>query len=249
MQRYFIFLSYDGTHYHGWQSQPNALTVQQRLEEVLSLLMGSPTVVTGAGRTDAGVHARMMAAHFDAPGPLDTHHLAFKMNSLLPTDIAVSQVRAVKPDAHARFSPISRTYRYYLALRKNPFNTLYTCRFYLPLDFKRMNEAAQLLLHHSDFGSFCKAHSDNKTNLCNITHARWEQSDNGDYYFEIRADRFLRNMVRAIVGTLLQVGKGKLTLSGFENIILQGTRTAAGDSVPARGLFLEDIEYPDNIYM
>ena len=247
--RYFIYFSYDGTEYHGWQAQPNAVTVQQRMQEALSLLLQRPVGIVGAGRTDTGVHARMMVALFDSETTLDVRHLAFKMNCLLPNDIAVSRIRPVQPTAHARFSPLSRMYRYYLALQKDAFLPRFACRFFIPLDFDRMNEAAGILLHHTEYGSFCKAHSDNKTNICHITQAQWRQASEGMWYFEIRADRFLRSMVRSIVGTLLQVGKGDITPQDFERIILQNTRTAAGDSVPAHGLFLEDIVYPDSIFL
>lgn len=247
MQRYFIYFSYDGTDYHGWQYQPDAVSVQQKLEEALSLVLRRKTSVVGAGRTDAGVHARMMVAHYDADTDMEEEKVAFKLNCLLPSDIAVYRIIPVSPEAHARFSALSRMYRYYVTLSKSPFYSRYATRLYYTLDFDRMNEAAALLLDYTDFGCFCKAHSDNKTNICHISTARWHRQEEGLYYFEVRADRFLRNMVRAIVGTLLEVGRGKTTLSQFEDIIKSGERSYAGDSVPAQGLFLEDIVYPQEI--
>lgn len=247
--RYFIEFSYDGTNYHGWQSQPNADSVQQHLEEVLSLLLRADIVVVGAGRTDAGVHARKMVAHFDTDNIIDIPKILFKMNCLLPADISIYSIKKVKDNAHARFDALSRTYRYYVHTDKNPFIKDYALRFYFPLDLDLMNKAAELLLHHDDFESFCKANSDNKTTLCNVTEARWVRTSNVEFHFVITANRFLRNMVRAIVGTLLQVGMNKMTVEQFEEVINQKTRTKAGESVPAKGLFLEEIEYPKDIYI
>ena len=249
MQRYFIYFSYDGTDYHGWQYQPNAVSVQQRLEEALSLILNEKVSVVGAGRTDAGVHARMMIAHYDTDNGLDREKLTFKLNCLLPQDIAVYKIIPVSPDAHARFSATSRMYHYYVTLSKTPFHSRYATRLYYALDFDRMNEAAALLLNYTDFGCFCKAHAGNKTNICHVSSAHWYKQKEGLYYFEIRADRFLRNMVRAIVGTLLEVGRGKISVSQFEKIIQSGKRSCAGDSVPAQGLFLEDIVYPQEILL
>lgn len=248
MHRYFIFFSYDGTAYHGWQFQPNADSVQARLENALATTLRQPTGVVGAGRTDTGVHAKCMAAHFDSETPLDTTHLAFKLNCLLPKDIAVLSVREVQPDAHARFSAVSRTYRYYVTTHKNPFNDAYACRLYFSLNLEQMNQAAAFLLQHTEFGCFCKAHSDNKTNICHISRAVWTEAAPGKYIFEIRSDRFLRNMVRAIVGTLFEVGKGKISLEQFQSVLASGNRSQAGDSVPAKGLFLEEVTYPEAIF-
>lgn len=242
--RYAIFFSYDGTAYHGWQYQPNAMTVQQRLEEALATILRHPVSVTGAGRTDTGVHARQMACHFDEDTELDTDHLTFRLNSILPQDIAVSSTKAVSPEWHARFSPVSRTYHYYITTRKNPFSAAYALRLYFPLDVEKMNEAAMLLLKHEDFGCFCKSHSDNKTNICHVTHAQWTTLPDGTLQFRITANRFLRNMVRAIVGTLIEVGKGRMTTDEFQQVLLSGRRTQAGESVPAHGLFLEEVIYP-----
>ena len=247
--RYFILLSYDGTQYHGWQYQPNAITVQEKLEEQLTFILKHPTSIVGAGRTDAGVHAHFMAAHFDSATELDCEQIAFKLNCLLPPDIAIYSIVPVSKDGHARFSALARTYHYYMHLSKSPFCRPFSCRFFYPLDFRLMNEAAALLKQHTDFGSFCKAGSDNKTNLCKISEAQWIQADFHSWYFEITADRFLRNMVRAVVGTLIQVGKGKLSLEGFEKVIQAGDRRASGESMPANGLFLERIRYPRSIFL
>ena len=240
MQRYFIYLSYDGAAYHGWQIQPNGVSVQECLMRALSTLLRSETDVVGAGRTDAGVHASLMVAHFDADSPLDTVLLADKLNRLLPPDIAVHRVCPVRPEAHARFDATSRTYHYYVTTAKTPFLRPYRCRLYRTPDFGRMNEAAAT--------RFSKLHTDVKTNNCRIMHAAWTQVDDVTWVFTIRADRFLRNMVRAIVGTLLDVGRGKLTIDGFRRIIEQKDRCRAGTSAPAEGLFLADITYPDDIF-
>lgn len=242
--RYCIFFAYDGTAYHGWQLQPNAPTVQQELEHALQTTLRTEISVTGAGRTDTGVHARMMACHFDYEEELDCVHLAFKLNCLLPPDIAVSEIKPVAPDWHARFSAVSRTYHYYIITRKDAFLHPYALRLYFPLDVEQMNEAAAILLEHKDFGCFCKSHSDNKTNICNVTEAQWTLREDGILRFRITANRFLRNMVRAIVGTLIEVGKGKMTVAEFRQVLLSGKRTEAGESVPAKGLFLEEIRYP-----
>ena len=246
--RYFIFLAYDGTLYHGWQRQPNAVSVQEKLEDVLQKLFGSYIPLVGAGRTDTGVHARLMVAHFDSQQKIDTSLLTFKFNCLLPPDISVYTIVPVTDEAHARFSATERTYHYYLYTDKNPFIRPFACRYYYPLNFDNMNEAANILLRHTDFGSFCKTGSDNKTNICHISRAQWVKTANNAWYFEISADRFLRNMVRAVVGTLIEVGKGRISLSDFEEIILKQDRCASGESMPACGLFLENIVYPDNIF-
>ena len=248
MQRYFIYLSYDGAAYHGWQIQPNGVSVQECLMRALSTLLRSETDVVGAGRTDAGVHASLMVAHFDADSPLDTVLLADKLNRLLPPDIAVHRVCPVRPEAHARFDATSRTYHYYVTTAKTPFLRPYRCRLYRTPDIGRMNEAAATLFHYTDFTSFSKLHTDVKTNNCRIMHAAWTQVDDVTWVFTIQADRFLRNMVRAIVGTLLDVGRGKLTIDGFRRIIEQKDRCRAGTSAPAEGLFLADITYPDDIF-
>lgn len=249
MQRYFLYLAYDGTAYHGWQVQPNGDSVQQQLMRALATLMHRDVEVVGAGRTDAGVHASLMVAHFDSGELLDTVRFADKLNRLLPPDISVSRLRAVKPDAHARFDATARTYRYYVTTEKSPFNRQYRCRLFHQPDFERMNEAARALFRYTDFTSFSKLHTDVKTNNCRIMHAAWTQVDEATWVFTIRADRFLRNMVRAIVGTLLEVGRGKLTVEDFCRIIEQKDRCCAGTSVPGNALFLVDVAYPEELFI
>ena len=244
--RYFITFSYDGTQYHGWQIQPNGVSVQERLQQALSTLLRQEVAVTGAGRTDAGVHARMMVAHFDINEKLDCKQLAYKLNRLLPQDIAVSKVEPVSDDLHARFSATSRTYHYYIHTMKDPFQRAYSCEIHYPLDFDLMNEAGRILTTYEDFGAFCKAHADVKTTLCHVTEARWIQTSETTWYFRITANRFLRNMVRAVVGTLIDVGRGKLSMDEFRKVIEGKRRTEAGESMPGNALFLEEIKYPLN---
>ena len=244
--RYFIYLSYDGTRYHGWQIQPNGISVQEVLNKALSTLLREPIEVTGAGRTDAGVNASLMVAHFDTSHAVDGN-LPYKLNKFLPQDIAIHTIRPVRDDAHARFSATSRTYKYYIITEKSPFEP-YAYRFPKPLDFNKMNEAAQTLLNYTDFTSFSKLHTDTKTNNCRITHARWEQLTPTKWQFTITADRFLRNMVRAIVGTLLDVGRGTLTIAQFQQVIEKKDRCSAGSSVPGNALFLTDITYPEELF-
>lgn len=280
--RYCITLSYDGTRYHGWQFQPNGITVQEAVETALHTLLRRKVNVVGAGRTDQGVHARMMAAHFDWPEELDCNNLLFKLNALTPSDIAFYNVKRVADDWHARFSAVARTYHYYITTKKNAFIPLYSLRLYCALDIDKMNEAAALLLNHEDFGCFCKSHSSNKTNICHVYEAHWDfinapagagfdacpqvtdgvgagfdarlyvtdgvgagfiPAREGIYRFRITANRFLRNMVRAVVGTLIEVGRGRLSVSDFQKILDSGDRRMAGESVPACGLFLEDVRY------
>ena len=204
--------------------------------------------VVGAGRTDAGVHARLMVAHFDSPQALNEVFMADKLNRLLPPDISVYHLRAVRPNAHARFDATSRTYRYYVTTAKMPFERQYRYRLFSMPDFNRMNEAAQTLFDYTDFTSFSKLHTDVKTNNCRIMQARWERLDEVTWVFTIQADRFLRNMVRAVVGTLLEVGRGKLSVEGFRKVIEQKDRCRAGTSVPGCALFLEDITYPEELF-
>lgn len=241
--RYFVWFSYDGASYHGWQIQPNGRSVQAELERGLSLLLRTDIGVTGAGRTDAGVHARQMAAHFDYDGDYDMDNLAYKLNRLLPQDISIDRVERVADDLHARFSATRRTYRYYVHTRKNPFLRRYSCELHYPLDFERMNEAAQTLFDYDDFGAFCKAGADVKTTLCKIYVARWHQTGADAWYFEIAANRFLRNMVRAVVGTLIEVGRHRMTVDDFRRVIEGKRRTEAGESMPAHALFLEEVAY------
>ena len=243
VKRYFIWLSYDGTNYHGWQVQPNGISVQGELQRVLSTLLRQDVSITGAGRTDAGVHARVMAAHFDFEGDIDCQQLAYKMNRMLSGDIVISRIEEVAPDLHARFSATERTYHYYIHTRKDPFLRHYSCEIHYPLDFAAMNEAGRILTTYEDFGAFCKAHSDVKTTLCHVTRAEWIQTGENTWYFVITANRFLRNMVRAVVGTLVDVGRGRLSLEDFRKVIEGKKRSDAGDSMPGNALFLEDVRY------
>ena len=242
--RFFITLSYDGTRYHGWQVQPNGSSVQEKLQWALSTILRQDIQVTGAGRTDAGVHARMMVAHFDVESvDFELQDLAYKLNRLLPQDIAIQKMELVSDEMHARFSATSRTYHYYIHTVKDPFLRAYSCELHYPFDFQLMNEAAAILMTYEDFGAFCKAHADVKTTLCHITAAEWHQTSPSTWYFEITANRFLRNMVRAVVGTLIDVGRGRLSLDDFRKVIEGKRRTEAGESMPANALFLEDVQY------
>lgn len=307
--KYFIYLQYDGTNYHGWQTQPDAVTVQETIEQKLSMLLRRQIFIVGAGRTDAGVHASQMVAHFaltenqavrepeeaeeltaatpvekaadtevrseavstgsatetgsenNTSTPLELSAeelktLTFKLNQVLPADIVIQKIIPVRDEAHARFSPISRTYRYYITTHKALYNRDFVMRMYEPLDIEMMNHACAKLFCYEDFTSFSKLHTDTKTNNCKIMEAYWtarpaEKTVEGwkyDYVFTIKADRFLRNMVRAIVGTLIQVGRHRMTIQEFAQVIEQKNRCTAGDSVPAKGLFLEEIEYPEDIF-
>lgn len=241
--RYFIFFGYDGTNYHGWQIQPNANSVQQELQNALSTILRRNIEVVGAGRTDTGVHARHMAAHFDTEIEMPLEQLAYRLNRILPRDIAVQEVREVSQEMHARFSATSRTYHYYIHTQKDPFERHYSLQMNYPLDFDKMNQAAELFLHHNDYAAFCKAGGDNKTTICHVTAARWVQTSPTTWYFEITANRFLRNMVRAVVGTLIDVGRGKITMQQFVDILHNGTRSDAGESMPGNALFLENVGY------
>lgn len=249
MARYFLELAYKGTNYHGWQRQPNGRSVQEALENALSTILQTPTSVTGAGRTDTGVHAKYMVAHFDASVPLlDLQKLSGQLNRFLPKDIAIYSIVPVKNDAHSRFDAIARRYEYHVIWDKNPFLQNLATRIPAQPDFEQMNLAAQKLLGYSDFTSFSKLHSNNKTNLCKINFAYWEKR--GDVrIFNIQADRFLRNMVRAIVGTLLEVGRGKMSVAEFCEVIEAKNRGRAGTSVPADGLYLVDVIYPDAVFI
>ncbi len=246
MQRYFIYLCYDGTRYHGWQVQPNGISVQEELQSCLSTLLRRPVEITGAGRTDAGVHARQMVAHFDAGDVFDEAQLAYRLNRMLPRDIAVSRIEKVADGLHARFSATLRTYHYFIHIGRDPFLRHYSLEMPYQLDFARMNEAARLLLEVKDFGAFCKAGADVKTTLCDVTKAQWELMEDGDvkrWRFVITANRFLRNMVRAVVGTLVDVGRGKISQEEFRQIVVSGSRSNAGESMPGHALFLWDIKY------
>lgn len=245
MSRYFITFSYDGTAYHGWQIQPNARTVQETLQSALSVILRGTIEVVGAGRTDTGVHARKMVAHFDAElsTSLQLPDVVYKLNKLLPHDIVVSSIKSVHEDMHARFSAKKRTYHYFLHLQKDPFLRSYSWQLYGSLDFEKMNEAALVLKEYRDFTSFSKVNTDTKTNDCTVIEAFWEQVAPHQWRFTITANRFLRNMVRAVVGTLVEVGRGRLTLQQFRQVIEAKNRCSAGESVPAHGLFLVDVDY------
>lgn len=237
--RYFIEFAYKGTAYHGSQVQPNGITVQSVLQDAFFTILRTPVELTFAGRTDAGVHAEQMFAHFD----LDiTPPTAERLNRLLPEDVAVRRIYPVADDLHARFSARSRTYEYRITVRKSPFSYDVRTRVHAPLDYKAMNEAAKLLLGTHDFASFCKVHTDVKTTLCTVTEAFWREDEEGAV-FSITADRFLRNMVRAVVGTLFEVGRHQLTSEGFADIIESRSRQAAGQSAPPQGLFLTAVRY------
>ena len=246
--RYFIDLSYNGTHYHGWQVQPNAVTVQATLNKALSVLLKSPTDSMGAGRTDTGVHAVQMVAHFDIEVSFDREQMPYKLNAFLPKDIAVNTIKSVHEAAHARFDAISRSYIYKITTSKNVFEHDKCHCFTRPLDVNRMNEASRILRGYKDFECFSRLHSDVKTFLCQISYAQWTQTEN-HLEFKITAVRFLRNMVRAIVGTMLDVGIYKTSLDEFKNIIESKDRSNAGASAPAKGLYLTEILYPNSIYL
>lgn len=241
--RYFITFSYDGTAYHGWQIQPHSLSVQEELQKAMSILLRKPMEVVGAGRTDTGVHARKMVAHFDYGEEVDCPQLVYKLNKLLPRDIAVQQVKPVAEDMHARFSAKSRTYHYFVHMGKNPFLRSYSWQVYGNIDFELMNQAASVLMEYKDFTSFSKVNTDTKTNDCTITEAHWDRVGEDQWCFTITANRFLRNMVRAIVGTLMEVGRGRMTIEQLRRVIDAKDRCCAGDSVPGNALFLVQVKY------
>lgn len=241
--RYFITFSYDGTAYHGWQIQPHSLSVQEELQKAMSILLRKPMEVVGAGRTDTGVHARKMVAHFDHDEEVDCPQLVYKLNKLLPRDIAVQQVEPVAEDMHARFSAKSRTYHYFVHMGKNPFLRSYSWQVYGNIDFELMNQAASVLMEYKDFTSFSKVNTDTKTNDCTITEAHWDRVGEDQWCFTITANRFLRNMVRAIVGTLMEVGRGRMTIEQLRRVIDAKDRCCAGDSVPGNALFLVQVKY------
>ena len=250
--RYFIELSYDGAAYCGWQRQPDAPTVQQALEKALSTLLRQEIEVVGAGRTDTGVNASYYVAHFDCEnGVKDCAQLVYKLNLILPQDIAVKRVREVTPEAHARFDAVEREYTYYISQRKNPFRRYSAWQYYVPLDVERMNEAAATLLDYDDFTSFAKLNSNNKTNICRVVKSEWRRDewDEDLLIFTIRADRFLRNMIRAIVGTLVDVGRGRYTVEEFADILHSRDLSRSSAGAPAVGLFLSDVEYSENVYI
>lgn len=245
--RYFIEFSYHGKNYFGYQIQPNEISVQQELEKALSTILRKETKTTGAGRTDTGVHAKKMFAHFDTDVVLEDN-LTYKLNSFLPQDIAVSNIFKVNDHAHARFDATFRTYEYYISLQKNPFSQDSSWQIRnRKLDIEKMNEACKLIFDYEDFTSFSKLHTDNKTNNCKIYKAAWEQNGS-ELKFTISADRFLRNMVRAIVGTLVEIGNGKIQPADLRKIIEARNRSLAGTSAPPQGLFLVDVGYEFEFY-
>lgn len=248
--RYFLELRYDGAAYCGWQRQPDHPTVQQTIEQGLATLLREPVAITGAGRTDTGVNASYYVAHFDCAAEIaDPERIVYKLNFLLPPDIAVSTLTRVADDAHARFDAREREYRYFIEPRKNPFSRGGTWQYYVPLDVERMNEAAASLLAFDDFTSFAKLNSNNKTNICRILRAEWQIDDRGVLCFTIRADRFLRNMVRSIVGTLVDVGRGRYTPEEFRGIVAARDLSRSSGGAPPQGLFLSDVRYPDEVFV
>lgn len=247
--RFFIRLSFDGTDFHGWQIQDNAHSVQQQLADCLAVVLQSNISLTGCGRTDAGVHAKEFYAHFDlnqAIG-LETSHIIHKLNGMLPPTIAVQELFSVKHDAHARFDARSRSYQYVITKVKDPFRPMQSYHLNSKLDLHEMNKACQLLLGEQDFACFCKANADNFTTICTVTKADWTAMDD-HILFNITANRFLRNMVRAIVGTMLDIGSGKIKPEELSTIIRSKNRSSAGRSVPAHGLYLTNVEYPTSIF-
>lgn len=248
--RYFIFITFKGTLYHGWQLQPGSVTVQRIIDEALSTILNEKISTTGAGRTDSGVHALFFCAHFESiiPDLSNRNNLIYRLNRYLPKDISVSRIAQVHDDSHARYSAVSRTYRYYISRIKDPFLDDISWFVHGDIDVGNMNEACKTLLKYNDFTSFSRLHSGTRTNLCKVFLASWTE-ENNRLIFTIKADRFLRNMVRAITGTMIDVGRGKTSISGFEDIIKARDRGMAGKSAPAKGLFLEDIEYPVELFL
>lgn len=239
--RYAIHLAYNGANYCGWQTQPELATVQETIEKALTTLLRTPIAIVGCGRTDSGVHASDFYAHFDIDKDIDLN-LVFKLNSYLPADIAIYGIEPVKDNFHARFSALSRTYQYHVSTQRLPFSQGLYCRIYFDPDIAMMNEAALALMEYDDFTSFAKLHTDNKTNICHLTQAHWERVGE-ELVFTITSNRFLRNMVRSVTGTLLDVGRGKLALDGLREIVEAKNRCAAGVSMPAQGLFLTKVDY------
>lgn len=246
--RYFIELSYNGKNYHGWQIQPNEISIQETIEKAMSVLLKEELSVVGCGRTDTGVHASQFFLHFDYQTPIDKEKLKFRLNSFLPEDIAIFQIIGVDDDAHARFQAKSRSYQYKISLEKDVFQKDLSLEIsHSELDVDMMNKAARTLMDYTDFKCFSRSKTDVKTYDCSVTEAYWETQGN-QLVFNISANRFLRNMVRAIVGTLLEVGKGRMSLEGFKNVIESRDRKLAGASVKAKGLFLTAVVYPKHIF-
>ena len=246
--KYFLQFSYNGKAYHGWQNQPNAISVQEVLEKAFATLLREKVSLVGAGRTDAGVHAKQMFAHFEIDAIQDVKDLKYKLNAILPEDIAVQEIIHVSKEAHARFDAVSRTYEYWITQRKDPFYKDGAHYVKQDIEIERMNEAALLLLEHDDFECFSKSNTDVYTYLCDITAANWVIEDDL-LIFTITANRFLRNMVRAIVGTLLEVGVGKSNIDDVKAIINSKNRSNAGTSVPAKGLYLTQVIYPKSTFL
>jgi tRNA pseudouridine38-40 synthase len=244
MSRYVIQLAYDGSDYCGWQVQPNQKTVQASLNNAFSLLLRQPILVTGCGRTDTGVHASYYVAHFDTDISFDCNQLINKLNSFFPNDIRIFNIFSIPESFNARYDALLRTYKYYICTEKQVFRSKYMWHVHFKPDIEVMNAACKLLIGEKDFTSFSKLHTDTTNNICNVTHAQWKQ-DGNNFVFEVRANRFLRNMVRAMVGTLLEVGKQKILPQDVVDILSSKNRCNAGQSVPAHGLFLVDINYPE----
>lgn len=247
MNRYFIELAYKGSNYHGWQVQPNAMSVQEKVESALSIFLSQKIPIVGAGRTDTGVHAKKMMAHFDYSENIELSTFAYKLNAILPKDIVIHEVMRVNENAHARFSAIERSYEYDVAIKNDPFHLDLRYRHFASLDVERMNQAARLLLGEKDFSCFSKSNTQTYTNICVVTAAYWEVLNGEVLKFNITANRFLRNMVRAIVGTLIEVGEGKRSVDSILDLIDSKDRSKAGSSVPAHGLYLSDVKYPDDV--
>jgi tRNA pseudouridine38-40 synthase len=241
--RYFIELQYDGSAYYGWQRQPKQPTVQGTIEEALSKLLRQPTEIVGAGRTDTGVNASFYIAHFDTAEEIDCDHIAYKLNAMLPHDIAIKRIYKVADNLHARFDAVEREYTYLLSPVKSPFRRHSAWICYYQLDIEKMNEAANILLETEDFTTFAKLNSNNKTNICHVSHAEWVVENDGTLRFTIRADRFLRNMVRSIVGTLVDVGRGRYSVEEFRNIVDSRDLSRASGGAQPQGLFLSNVKY------
>ncbi len=247
MSRFFVEIKYDGTNYHGWQIQQNANSIQAEINKALSTLLQNEISVTGAGRTDTGVHATQLFAHFDTDKSFEINTILYKLNSFLPDDISCSSITKVADDAHVRFSATTRTYEYWITPNKNPFLNNKAYYFPHPLAIDLMNQASSQLLNHTDFSCFSKSNTDTHTNDCDITFAQWEMKNNC-LIFTITANRFLRNMVRAIVGTMLEIGQQKISVEGLEAIINSKNRNEAGTSAPAHGLYLTQVIYPKEVF-
>ena len=241
--RYFIELQYNGGAYCGWQRQPEQPTVQGTIEDALTKLLRQPTEIVGAGRTDTGVNASFYVAHFDSTEEVDCDRIAYKLNAMLPHDIAIKRIYNVAEELHARFEAIEREYTYLLSPVKSPFRRHSAWICYYQLDVEKMNKAAEVLLETEDFTTFAKLNSNNKTNICHVSHAKWVVEEDGTLRFTIRADRFLRNMVRAIVGTLVDVGRGRYTVEEFAEIVAARDLSRASSGAPPQGLFLSNVKY------